>query len=225
MHKKEISDLENVISFKFKDQSILRRSLTHKSFDNDDNNETLEFLGDRVLGLVISEKLINDFPNDPEGLLDKRYSKLVNKETCYKVSQSLNLGDFILLGSTEISSKGNEKKSILADTCESLIGAIYSDSGYEESKKFICKFWDEEFESSDGNLIDPKSFLQEWTLKRYKELPEYKLLDQSGPDHDPLFSVELSFKEYKKATNEGKSIKDAEMKAAESFIKLNKIVK
>ena len=225
MYKKEISDLENTISFKFKDQSILRKSLTHKSFDNDDNNETLEFLGDRVLGLVISEKLINDFPNDSEGLLDKRYSKLVNKETCYKVSQSLNLGDFILLGSTEINSKGNEKKSILADTCESLIGAIYSDSGYEESKKFICKFWNEEFESMDSNLIDPKSFLQEWTLKRYKELPEYKLLDQSGPDHAPLFSVELSFKEYKKAANEGKSIKDAEMKAAESFLRLNKIVK
>ena len=224
MHKKEISDLEKAISFKFKDQSILRRSLTHKSFDND-NNETLEFLGDRVLGLVISEKLISDFPNDSEGLLDKRYSKLVNKETCYKVSQSLNLGDFILLGSTEINSKGNEKKSILADACESLIGAIYLDSGYEESKKFICKLWNEQFESLDSNLIDPKSFLQEWTLKRYKELPEYKLLDQSGPDHDPLFSVELSFKEYKKATNEGKSIKEAEMKAAESFIKLNKIVK
>ena len=224
MHKKEISDLEKAISFKFKDQSILRRSLTHKSFDND-NNETLEFLGDRVLGLVISEKLISDFPNDSEGLLDKRYSKLVNKETCYKISQSLNLGDFILLGSTEINSKGNEKKSILADACESLIGAIYLDSGYEESKKFICNFWNEEFESIDSNLIDPKSFLQEWTLKRYKELPEYKLLYQSGPDHEPLFSVELSFKEYKKATNEGKSIKEAEMKAAESFIKLNKIVK
>ena len=224
MHNKEISDLENTISIKFKDQSILKRSLTHKSFDND-NNETLEFLGDRVLGLVISEKLLNDFPNDSEGLLDKRYSKLVNKETCYKISQSLNLGDFILLGSTEINSKGNEKKSILADACESLIGAIYLDSGYEESKKFICNFWNDEFESMDSSLIDPKSFLQEWTLKRYKELPEYKLLDQSGPDHAPLFSVELSFKEYKKATNEGKSIKDAEMKAAESFIKLNKIVK
>tara|TARA_B100000965_G_scaffold394247_1_gene406163 strand:+ start:561 stop:1238 length:678 start_codon:yes stop_codon:yes gene_type:complete len=225
MNKKEISDLENTISFKFKDQSILKRSLTHKSFDKNDNNESVEFLGDRVLGLVISEKLISDFPNDSEGLLDKRYSKLVNKETCYKISQSLNLGDFILLGSTEINSKGNEKKSILADACESLIGAIYLDSGYEESKKFICNFWNEEFESMDSNLIDPKSFLQEWTLKRYKELPEYKLLDQSGPDHAPLFSVELSFKEYKKATNEGKSIKEAEMKAAESFIKLNKIVK
>ena len=224
MHNKEISDLENTISIKFKDQSILKRSLTHKSFDND-NNETLEFLGDRVLGLVISEKLISDFPNDSEGLLDKRYSKLVNKETCYKISQSLNLGDFILLGSTEINSKGNEKKSILADACESLIGAIYLDSGYEESKKFICNFWNEEFESINSNLIDPKSFLQEWMLKRYKELPEYKLLDQSGPDHAPLFSVELSFKEYKKSTNEGKSIKEAEMKAAESFIKLNKIVK
>jgi len=226
MHKKEISDLESSISFKFKDQSILRRSLTHKSFDSDNNNETLEFLGDRVLGLVISEKLINDFPNDSEGLLDKRYSKLVNKETCYKVSLSLNLGDFILLGPTESSSKGNEKKSILADTCESLIGAIYSDSGYEESRKFIFKFWNKEFESLDtNNLIDPKSFLQEWTLKRYKELPEYKLLNQSGPDHEPVFSVELSFKEYKKTTEEGKSIKDAEMKAAESFIRLNKIVK
>ena len=225
MHKKEISDLENAISFKFKDQSILKQSLTHKSFNKDENNEILEFLGDRVLGLVISEKLINDFPNDAEGLIDKRYSKLVNKETCHKVSQSLNLGDFILLGSTEINSKGNEKKSILADACESLIGAIYSDSGYEESKKFIFKFWNNEFESLDSNLVDPKSFLQEWTLKRYKELPEYKLLDQSGPDHDPLFSVELSFKEYKKATEEGKSIKDAEMKAAESFIILNKIVK
>jgi len=226
MYKKEISDLENAISFKFKDQSILRRSLTHKSFDKDYNNETLEFLGDRVLGLVISEKLISDFPNDPEGLLDKRYSKLVNKETCLKISQSFNLGDFIFLGSTEINSKGNEKKSILADACESLIGAIYSDSGYEESRKFILKFWNKEFESLDSdNLIDPKSFLQEWTLKRYKELPEYKLLDQSGPDHDPLFSVELSFKEYKKTTEEGKSIKDAEMKAAESFIRLNKIVK
>ena len=225
MQNKEISDLENTISFKFNDQSILRRSLTHKSFDKDDNNETLEFLGDRVLGLVISEKLINDFSNDSEGLLDKRYSKLVNKETCHKVSQSLNLGDFILLGSTEINSKGNEKKSILADACESLIGAIYLDSGYEESRKFIFKFWNKEFESLDNNLVDPKSFLQEWTLKRYKELPEYKLFDQTGPDHDPLFSVELSFKEYKKTIKEGKSIKDAEMKAAESFIRLNKIVK
>jgi len=226
MNKKEISDLENAISFRFKDQSILKRSLTHKSFDKNNNNETLEFLGDRVLGLVISEKLIRDFPNDTEGLLDKRYSKLVNKETCHKISQSFNLGDFILLGPTEINSKGNEKKSILADACESLIGAIYSDSGYEESRKFIFKFWNKEFESLDSsNLIDPKSFLQEWTLKRYKELPEYKLLDQSGPDHDPLFSVELSFKEYMKATKEGKSIKDAEMKAAESFIRLNKIIK
>ena len=225
MQNKEISDLENIISFKFNDQSILRRSLTHKSFDKDDNNETLEFLGDRVLGLVISEKLINEFPNEPEGLLDKRYSKLVNKETCHKISQSLNLGDFILLGSTEINSKGNEKKSILADACESLIGAIYLDSGYEESRKFIFKFWNKEFESLDNNLVDPKSFLQEWTLKRYKELPKYKLFDQSGPDHDPLFSVELSFKEYKKTIKEGKSIKDAEMKAAESFIRLNKIVK
>ena len=225
MQKKEISNLEDIISYKFRDQSILIRALTHKSFDKDVNNEILEFLGDRVLGLVISERLTHDFPNDTEGLLDKRYSRLVNRDTCHKVSQSLNLGDFILLGSTEINSKGNEKRSILANTCESLIGAIYCDSGYEEVKKFILNFWSEEFRLLDSNLIDPKSFLQEWTLKKYKELPQYKLLNQTGSDHNPLFSVELSFKKYKKVTEEGKSIKDAEMKAAESFIRFNKLDK
>tara|TARA_B100000965_G_scaffold405101_1_gene437866 strand:+ start:5166 stop:5840 length:675 start_codon:yes stop_codon:yes gene_type:complete len=223
MHKKEISDLEDIISYKFHDQSKLIKSLTHKSFDKNENNESLEFLGDRILGLVIAEKLIEDSPNDPEGLIDKRYSKLVNKDTCYNISHFLSLGDFILLGSTEISSKGNEKISILADVCEALIGAIYLDGGYLESKKFILKFWNKEFQSIDINLIDSKSFLQEWTLKKYKELPKYKLLEQSGPDHDPLFSVELSFKEFKKVNEEGKSIKDAEKKAAESFIKVNKI--
>ena len=223
MQNKEISNLEDIISYKFNDQSKLIKSLTHKSFDKNENNESLEFLGDRILGLVIAEKLIEDTPNDPEGLLDKRYSKLVNKDTCYNISHSLNLGDFILLGSTEISSKGNEKKNILADACEALIGAIYLDGGYEETKKFILKFWNEEFQLMNVNLIDSKSFLQEWTLKKYKELPKYKLLEQSGPDHDPLFNVELSFKKYTKVNEEGKSIKDAEKKAAESFIKVNKI--
>ena len=220
----EISDLENIISYKFVDKSKLKRSLTHKSYDKDENNEQYEFLGDRILGLVIAEKLINDFPNDTEGLLDKRYSRLVNKDTCFNISQSLNLGDFIFLGSTEISSKGNEKRSILADTCESLIGAVYLDGGYEESKKFILKFWKKEFQSININLIDSKSFLQEWTLKKYKEFPVYNLLGQSGPDHDPLFNIEVSFKKYKKVNEVGKSIKDAEKKAAESFIKINKIV-
>ena len=224
MNKKEINNLENEISYQFIDKTIIQRSLTHKSFDKTDNNELLEFLGDRILGLVIAEKLISDFPNDREGLLDKRFSRLVNKDTCFSISQSLRLGDFIFLGSTEISSKGNEKRSILADACEALIGAIYLDGGYDESKKFILKFWNKEFQSMNINLIDSKSFLQEWTLKKYKKLPEYKLLDQSGPDHEPLFNVELSFKEYKKVSEKGKSIKDAEKKAAESFIKINKIV-
>ena len=216
-------NLERKIKISFRNKDLLTKSLTHKSFDKNENNEVLEFLGDRILGLVIAEKLIEDTPNDPEGLLDKRYSKLVNKDTCYNISHSLSLGDFILLGSTEISSKGNEKRSILADACEALIGAIYLDGGYEETKKFILKFWNNEFQLMNVDLIDSKSFLQEWTLKKYKELPKYKLLDQSGPDHDPLFNVELSFKKYIKVNEEGKSIKDAEKKAAESFIKVNKI--
>ena len=217
--------LENNISYKFSDKALLKKSLTHKSFDKNENNEILEFLGDRILGLVISEKLISEFPNDSEGVIDKKFSKLVNKTTCYKVAQSLILGEFILLGPTELNSRGFEKKSILANACESLIGALYLDGGYSVVKNFIIKYWDSEFDLLKDNLIDPKSFLQEWTLGKYKVLPEYKLLGQSGPDHNPTFCVQLFFRNYKKVQEKGSSIKDAEMKAADSFIRINKLAK
>ena len=218
------NDLETLISYKFQDNLLLKKSLTHKSFDKNKNNETLEFLGDRVLGLIISEKLISEHPKDKEGILDKKFSRLVNRETCYKIAKLLSLGDFIFLGSTEIRSKGQEKKRILANACESLIGALYLDGGYNETKQFISKYWGEEFKLLKDNLIDSKSFLQEWTLKRYKELPKYSLLSQTGPDHNPMFCVELVFKKYKKVEEKASSIKEAEIKAAESFIRLNKLV-
>ena len=222
--EKDLSLLEKKIKYKFKDISLLKLALTHSSFEKTLNNENLEFLGDRVLGLVIAEKLIKDYPNADEGSLDKMLSSLVNRNTCFMVANNLALGDFILLGSTERSSLGNKKKSILSNACESILGAVYQDSDFVIVKKLILELWREHIHNIDQNLIDPKSFLQEWTLKKYKKLPEYKTLSKEGPDHEPIFEIELKFMNYKKAFSKARSIKEAEKLAAESFIQLNKII-
>lgn len=222
--EKDLSLLEKKIKYKFKDISLLKLALTHSSFEKTLNNENLEFLGDRVLGLVIAEKLIKDYPSADEGSLDKMLSSLVNRNTCFMVANSLALGDFILLGSTERSSLGNKKKSILSNACESILGAVYRDSDFFMVKKLILELWREHIHNIDQNLIDPKSFLQEWTLKKYKKLPEYKTLSKEGPDHEPIFEIELKFMNYKKAFSKARSIKEAEKLAAESFIQLNKII-
>ena len=220
----DLSLLEKKIKYKFKDISLLKLALTHSSFEKTLNNENLEFLGDRVLGLVIAEKLIKDYPSADEGSLDKMLSSLVNRNTCFMVANNLALGDFILLGSTERSSLGNKKKSILSNACESILGAVYRDSDFVIVKKLILELWREYINNIDQNLIDPKSFLQEWTLKKYKKLPEYKTLSKEGPDHEPIFEIELKFMNYKKAFSKARSIKEAEKLAAESFIQLNKII-
>ena len=222
--EKDLSLLEKKIKYKFKDISLLKLALTHSSFEKTLNNENLEFLGDRVLGLVIAEKLIKDYPSADEGSLDKMLSSLVNRNTCFMVANNLALGDFILLGSTERSSLGNKKKSILSNACESILGAVYRDSDFVIVKKLILELWREHIHNIDQNLIDPKSFLQEWTLKKYKKLPEYKTLSKEGPDHEPIFEIELKFMNYEKAFSKARSIKEAEKLAAESFIQLNKII-
>ena len=222
--EKDLSLLEKKIKYKFKDISLLKLALTHSSFEKTLNNENLEFLGDRVLGLAIAEKLIKDYPSADEGSLDKMLSSLVNRNTCFMVANNLALGDFILLGSTERSSLGNKKKSILSNACESILGAVYQDSDFVIVKKLILELWREHIHNIDQNLIDPKSFLQEWTLKKYKKLPEYKTLSKEGPDHEPIFEIELKFMNYKKAFSKARSIKEAEKLAAESFIQLNKII-
>ena len=222
--EKDLSLLEKKIKYKFKDISLLKLALTHSSFEKTLNNESLEFLGDRVLGLAIAEKLIKDYPSADEGSLDKMLSSLVNRNTCFMVANNLALGDFILLGSTERSSLGNKKKSILSNACESILGAVYRDSDFVIVKKLILELWREHIHNIDQNLIDPKSFLQEWTLKKYKKLPEYKTLSKEGPDHEPIFEIELKFMNYKKAFSKARSIKEAEKLAAESFIQLNKII-
>ena len=151
--EKDLSLLEKKIKYKFKDISLLKLALTHSSFEKTLNNENLEFLGDRVLGLVIAEKLIKDYPSADEGSLDKMLSSLVNRNTCFMVANNLALGDFILLGSTERSSLGNKKKSILSIACESILGAVYRDSDFVIVKKLILELWREHIHNIDQNLI------------------------------------------------------------------------
>jgi ribonuclease-3 len=215
--------LQGLINYTFKDKSILNRALTHKSKINESSNEVLEFLGDRVLSLIISEKLIEMYPFDREGILDKKLSNLVDKNACLKIAQKIDLMEFIILGSTEIQSEGNQKKSILSNCCEALIGAIYEDGGYDEAKKFVLLFWDDLFKSLDLKPIDPKSALQEKLLKKYKKLPIYETVSKSGPDHSPVFCIEVSFENYISAKAEASTVKEAEKLAATNFIESNKI--
>ena len=215
--------LQNKISYSFKNENILTRALTHKSTMTTAHNEQYEFLGDRVLGLVISENLLKNYGDLPEGNLDKVFSTLVNKEKCAAVAISIDLGDHLYLGQTEIVSNGKNKAGILADACEALIASIYLDGGYHEAKLFILNHWDEALSSVDLNFKDSKSSLQEWSLKKYKKLPEYKLIEQEGPAHSPIFKVAVNIEGYISATATSGSIKEAEKKAAIVFVDLNGI--
>ena len=209
--------LQKKINIKFKDTNLLYKSMTHKSFDSINNNEKLEFLGDRVLGLIISKKLLEIYPDEKEGILDKKLASLVNKEKCLEISKSLNLEKFILVGKNRKKDQPIENK-IVADCCESLIGAIYLDQGFNIVEKFIIKLWSHQLKQSVKTYIDPKTLLQEHSLKKYKKLPIYKLIKNSGPRHKPLFEVGVKLHNSKYFISKGNSKKDAEQKAAKLLL-------
>ena len=182
--------LENKIKVKFRNKRLLSLSLVHKSFDFSSNNEKLEFLGDRVLALVISKKLFNLYPHESEGNLDKKFASLVNRKTCLKISKILELEKFIILGNTYKKNLKIEDK-ILSDACEALIGAIYLDSGYKIVEAFILKYWNNEIKKTVKLEIDPKTKLQEYSLKHFQKLPIYKVLAYKGPQHNPSYKVSV----------------------------------
>ena len=167
--EKRIKDLEKIIKYNFKKSYLLEKALTHKSFDNKINNEKLEFLGDRVLGLIISEKLLEKYPDEKEGIIDKKFANLVNKKTCSQIAKKINLKKFILLGSSHKKLERSADK-INSDCLEALVGAIYLDNGLRAAEKFILNFWDEYLLKSSITLIDSKTKLQEFSLKKFKEL-------------------------------------------------------
>ena len=205
--------LEKKLKINFKNKDLLVKSLTHKSYNNIDNNEKLEFLGDRVLGLVIAKKLLEIYPNEKEGVLDKKFASLVNKKTCLEVAKKLELHKYILTLSIKKKKKNIEDK-IIADSCESLIGSIYLDKGFQIVEKVIMNLWADNIKRSVVTQIDAKTKLQEFSLKKFKKLPIYKLISNTGPRHQPIFKVAVKLSNTKFFIGEGKSKKDAQQEAA-----------
>ena len=211
--KIDYKDLEKKIKISFKDKDLLIKSLTHKSYDKIHNNEKIEFLGDRVLGLVIAKKLLEIYPDEKEGILDKKFASLVNKKTCLEISNKLELKKYILTFNV-IKKKHTIEDKVLADSCEALIGAIYLDKGFSIIEKFILNLWSENIKASIITQIDAKTKLQELSLKKFKKLPIYKLISNTGPRHKPLIKVGVKLLDTKFYISEGKSKKEAEQNAA-----------
>ncbi len=215
---KHLKELENILKYSFKNKDLLNRALTHKSFDNSKNNEKLEFLGDRVLGLIISKKLLEKFPKEKEGIIDKKFANLVNKKTCLNIAKKLNLKKFLYLGSSHKNLERSSNK-IVSDSLEALVGAIFLDSGLKQSERFILNFWETYIDKSVVTLIDSKTKLQEYSLKKYKKLPKYTFFKRTGPQHQPIFKTEVEIPESKKIIGVGSSKKNAQQNAAEKLIK------
>ena len=209
--------LEQKIGIKFKDKNLLARCLMHKSHDNVNNNEKLEFLGDRVLGLVFAKTLIKIFPNEKEGIIDKKFANLVNKKTCLLVAKKLDLKKYITTGGSYKGLSRSDDK-IISDGLEALLGAIYLDQGMIVVEKFILNAWGEFLEKSIQTQIDAKTQLQEYSLKKFKSLPVYTIQRQSGPQHSPIFKVEVHIINSKKFYATGTSKKNAQQNAAQKLL-------
>ena len=221
--EEKLRPLEEIIKYNFQDKNLFLKSLIHTSASKEkiSSMERFEFLGDRVLGLIISEELFNRYRNLKEGELSKKYSFLVQRSTCAIIAKKINLDDFITLGKSENINK-QIKKSILSNIMEALIGAIFLDSNYETTQKIVIRLWNEIFVSleKENNLLNPKSDLQEKILSMKKKLPVYNLISTQGKDHNPSFTISVSVDGFKPVKAVGNSKQDAEKKAAEKMLKI-----
>jgi len=222
----KLKDFEKSISYTFNDISLLDNALTHRSYVNEKqeflykDNERFEFLGDAVLELCISDILMKKFPDYSEGQLSKLRASLVNEQALSELAKNFQLGDFLLLGKGEESSGGRNKSSILSNTFEALMAAIYLDSGYEKTYRLISNLFRALIENGFDQTIyrDYKTYVQEISQNKFKVIPEYVLIHQYGPDHDKIFEIELVIPNILKTTGTGKNKKDAEQKAAKKAI-------
>ena len=216
--KIKYQELEKKINIVFKNKNLLDQSLTHKSFNSSKNNEKIEFLGDRVLGLVMAKKLLEIYPNEKEGILDKKFASLVNKKSCLEIAKSINLEKYIKTFNPK-NKKIKIEDKIISDSCEALIGAIYLDKGFTIVEKTILNLWQDHIKKSAVTEIDAKTKLQELTLKNFKKLPTYKLISNTGPRHKPIFKVGVKLPNTKYFIATGKSKKEAEQNAAIECLK------
>ena len=220
------TQLETHIGYSFKNSRLLEQAMTHQSALNIgdsslQNYQRLEFLGDRVLGLVIATALLETFPHAEEGELAKRFNQLVRSETCADIAKTLGLGGYIRLGTGEERSGGREKITILADICEALIAALYLDGGYIIARDFILKHWQTRLENWEGPLRDAKTALQEWSHAQNYGTPTYEVITREGPDHAPSFVISVVLETNKILATQGKgqSKKEAQHEAATAMLK------
>lgn len=208
------------IGYAFSSPDLLIRALTHSSAasQTSGNYERLEFLGDRVLGLVIADMLWNDFPDADEGELSRRFNLLVNADTCARVADEINLGDFVITGAEIASAKGRKRLNLRADAMEALIAAMYLDGGLEPASRFIQRLWRPLAKADDADRRDAKTELQEWAHRVAGSAPTYETLDRSGPDHEPVFTVIAVVSGYDEGKGTGRSKREAEQAAAAAIL-------
>jgi ribonuclease-3 len=212
MLQTRLDALQSRIDYRFKNIDFLNHALTHSSSNQDISNERMEFLGDRVLGMVISEYLYQHF-NEPEGVLAKRFNFLVSRTSCANIAKNIQLGECLIISHSEATSGGRQKETLLGNTTEALIAAIYLDSDFNGVKKVILSLWDNLFEQSSPQT-DAKSALQEWSQSRNLGLPHYELTARTGPDHNPVFEMKVSVLNHGHACATGKTRRIAEHQAA-----------
>ena len=212
-----IQKFEKKLKIDMKNKALLIEALTHKSANREINNEKLEFLGDRVIGLILSKKMFDLYPKESEGVLDKRLAKLINKSTCASIAWSIGVKHFIILGNQKKNINRKDEK-ILSDACEALIGAVYVDRGYNYVKELVLRLWKNEIDNSFITTLDSKTKLQEYSLKIFKKLPVYKQESLKGSHHNPIFKVSVKIINSKKYFGEGNSKKIAQQNAAKKLL-------
>jgi ribonuclease-3 len=220
---KERAALEDRIGYKFADKSLLERAVTHISAlaggsTRANSYQRLEFLGDHVLGLVISDMLYRAFAKANEGELSRRLADLVRKETCAEVGRAMDLGPALKLGNSESHAGGRLRATILADACEALVGAVFIDGGFDAAEALVAKFWKERMLKPLRPLRDPKTMLQEWAQARGLPTPDYREMARTGPHHDPEFRVAVVLPDRPPAEGKGSSKRAAEQAAAADML-------
>ncbi len=218
-----LSRLQERLNHSFANPALLERALTHPSVSADRDHrggdyERLEFLGDRVLGLVVAESLFTRFPGEAEGLLARRLAKLVAKETLAAVAEDLDLGSFMRLAMGEDEQQGRSNPGLLSDVCEAVIAALYLDGGLPAAKRFIDAAWTTHIEADREAPSDPKTELQEWAQARGLPLPRYSEIDRQGPPHDPVFTIRVDVEGQIPLTGRGRSKRAAEQEAATQLL-------
>jgi ribonuclease-3 len=211
--------LTDFLGYEFRDPALLTRALTHASANSQNSNERLEFLGDRVLGLVIAEKLHALYPHDTEGALALKLNALVRKEACAAAAEAAGLSDHLILANSETASGGRKKAVILAGACEAVIAALYLDGGMDTARAFIERYWTNAFATLSDDMRDAKTALQEWAQARKDgSAPVYRTARRDGPDHAPQFEVEVSVTDEEPALGRGGSKREAEQAAAKVML-------